>query len=159
MKYYKLTYLILAGCLFTTSCKKDLAIENPNSPTPESLNSETGILSFASGGVYINGFKTAKYTDGVFGPFWSGATGFHEFMADVIGCDAANAFMNQLGCPEKVIHDDASVVLNPNSPNKQIALIRQVNTNQQAGNKKYLEVYAGPDYVFKSAQKQDVRSD
>lgn len=134
MKYYKLTYLILAGCLFVTSCKKDLAIENPNTPTPESLNSETGILSFSSGGVYVNGFKTVKYTDGVFGPFWSGATGFHEFMGDVIGADAANAFLNQLGCPEKVIHDDASVVTNPNSPNKQIALIRQANVNQSAGN-------------------------
>lgn len=134
MKYIKLTYLILAAGLFATGCKKDLAILNPNAPSPESLNSETGIISFASGGVYVNGFKTVKYTDGVFGPFWSGATGFHEFMADVIGCDAANAFMNQLGCPEKIIHDDASVVLNPNSPNKQIALIRQANTNQQAGN-------------------------
>lgn len=134
MKHYKLSYLILAAGLALTGCKKDLALQNPNAPSPESLNSETGIISFASGGVYINGFKTVKYTDGVFGPFWSGATGFHEFMADVIGCDAANAFMNQLGCPEKVIHDDASVVLNPNSPNKQIALIRQANTNQQAGN-------------------------
>ncbi len=134
MKHYKISYLVLAAGLTLSGCKKDLAIQNPNAPSPESLNSETGIISFASGGVYINGFKTVKYTDGVFGPFWSGATGFHEFMADVIGCDAANAFMNQLGCPEKVIHDDASVVLNPNSPNKQIALIRQANTNQQAGN-------------------------
>ncbi len=134
MRLYKLSYLVLAAGLALTACKKDLALRNPNAPSPESLNSETGILSFASGGVYINGFKTVKYTDGVFGPFWSGATGFHEFMADVIGCDAANAFMNQLGCPERVIHDDASVVLNPNSPNKQIALIRQANTNQQAGN-------------------------
>lgn len=134
MKYNKLTYLILATGLYLTGCKKDLAIQNPNNPSPESVNSETGIISFASGGVYINGFKNLKYTDGVFGPFWSGATGFHELMADVIGADAANAFLNQLGCPEKVIHDDASVVLNPNSPNKQIALIRQANTNQQAGN-------------------------
>lgn len=134
MKYNKLSFLILATGLFFSSCKKDLAIENPNFPTPQSLNSETGIVSYASGGIYVNGFKTVKYTDGVFGPFWSGAAGFHELMADVIGADAANAFLNQLGAPEKVIHDDASVVLNPNAPNKQIALIRQANTNQQAGN-------------------------
>ncbi len=134
MKYIKITYLFLAAGILMASCKKDLAIENPNLPTPESLNSESGIISYASGGVYINGFKTVKYTDGVFGPFWSGATGFHELMADVIGADAANAFLNQMGCPERVIHDDASVVLNPNSPNKQIALIRQANTNQSAGN-------------------------
>ncbi len=134
MKINKIIISILLGGVMFAGCKKDLALLNPNAPSPESLNSETGIISFASGGVYVNGFKTAKYTDGVFGPFWSGATGFHELMADVIGADAANAFINQMGCPEKVIHDDASVVLNPNSPNKQIALIRQANTNQQAGN-------------------------
>lgn len=134
MKYYKLSYIILAAGLLVSSCKKDLTLENPNNPSPSSLNSETGIISFASGGIYLNGFKSLKYTDGVYGPFWSGATGFHELMADVIGADAANAFLNQLGCPEKVVHDDASVVLNPNSPNKQIALIRQANSNQQAGN-------------------------
>ena len=134
MKYNKLSYLIVAVSFLVSSCKKDLAIENPNNPSPESTNSETGIISYASGGVYINGFKTAKYTDGVFGPFWSGATGFHELMADVIGADAANAFINQMGCPEKVTFDDLTSVLNPNSPNKQIALIRQANKNQQAGN-------------------------
>ena len=134
MKYSKLTYLILASGLFLIGCKKDLAIQNPNNPTPESVNSETGILSYASGGIYVNGFKAVKYTDGVYGPFWSGAIGFHELMADVVGADAANAFINQLGCPEKVVHDDATVVTNPNSPNKQIALIRQANTNQSAGN-------------------------
>jgi starch-binding outer membrane protein, SusD/RagB family len=135
MKYYiKLSCLLLVVCFGVSSCKKDLAVQNPNNPSPESVNSETGILSYASGGIYINGFKTVKYTDGVFGPFWSGATGFHELMADVIGADAANAFINQMGCPEKVTFDDATSVLNPSSPNKQIALIRQANVNQQAGN-------------------------
>lgn len=116
------------------SCKKDLTIENPNSPTPASLNSETGIVSYATGGVYISGFRTLKYADGVFGPFWSGALGFHEMMGDVIGCDAANSFMNQIGCPEKVTFDNATFGLNPNSPNTQRALIRQINTNASAGN-------------------------
>lgn len=134
MKRNKFILAVFAAAMLITGCKKDLAIENPNNPSPASLNSETGIISFASGGVYLNGFKNLKYADGVFGPFWSGATGFHELMADVIGADAANAFLNQLGCPEKVVHDDATTVLNPNSPNKQIALIRQANTNQQAGN-------------------------
>jgi starch-binding outer membrane protein, SusD/RagB family len=134
MKLNRIFYLIAAVGLFASGCKKELASSNPNTPSPESLNSESGIITYSTGGVYINGFKTLKYTDGVYGPFWSGATGFHELMADVVGADAANAFINQMGCPEKVVHDDASVVLNPNSPNKQIALIRQANTNQQAGN-------------------------
>lgn len=124
-------YLLMLGI---GSCEKKLTIENPNSPTPESGNTELGIVQFAIGGVYVNGFRDLKYTDGVFGPFWSGATGFHEFMGDVLGCDAANAFMNQIGCPEKVTHDDGQVVPNPNSPNTQVALIRANNVNSQAGN-------------------------
>jgi starch-binding outer membrane protein, SusD/RagB family len=120
--------------LAITGCKKDLAVENPNNPTPDSIKDETGIVSFATGGTYINGFRSAKYTDGVFGPFWSGALGFHELMGDVIGCDAANSFMNQIGCPEKVTFDNLVSVLNPNSPNTQRALIKGINKNQSAGN-------------------------
>lgn len=130
-------YKIFAACLLVViiaSCKKDLAIENPNNPTPDSIKDETGIVSFATGGTYINGFRNAKYTDGVFGPFWSGALGFHEMMGDVIGCDAANAFMNQIGCPEKVVTDGGVTVNNPNSPNTQRGLIRSINSNQSAGN-------------------------
>lgn len=130
-KYFSILSLL---ALFTVSCTKDLTIENPNAPTPDALNSESGIFNFAIGGVYITGFKNVKYTDGVFGPFWSGATGFHELMGDVIGADAANAFLNQVGCPNKVTFDDGTTVLNPNSPNTQYALIRQANSNQQAGN-------------------------
>jgi starch-binding outer membrane protein, SusD/RagB family len=133
MKKYILIFASLAT-LAVVSCKKDLAIENPNSPTPDSIKDETSIVSFATGGTYINGFRDVKYTDGVFGPFWSGALGFHEMMGDVMGCDAANSFMNQIGCPEKVITDAAVTVLNPNSPNTQRALIRGINTNQSAGN-------------------------
>ena len=130
----KKIFIAISFFALLLSCKKDLTIENPNSPTPESLNSETGIVSYATGGVYISGFRTLKHTDGVFGPFWSGALGFHEMMGDVIGCDAANSFMNQIGCPEKVTFDNATFGLNPNSPNTQRGLIRQINTNSSAGN-------------------------
>ena len=136
-KIFAISFIFTAIFL---SCSDDLAVENPNTPTPSGLNSESGILSFANGGVYITGFKNVKYTDGVYGPFWSGATGFHELMGDVIGADAANAFINQMGCPNKVIYDDGTVVNNPNSPSTQYALIRNVNTNQQgAGNFLYYE--------------------
>lgn len=132
----KILILSMASSLLLglAGCEKDLTIANPNSPTPESANTEAGVIQFAIGGVYVNGFRDLKYTDGVFGPFWSGATGFHEFMGDVLGCDAANSFMNQIGCPEKVTHDDGQVVNNPNAPNTQVALIRANNVNSQAGN-------------------------
>ena len=132
----KKNIFILVGffAMVLTSCKKDLAIENPNNPTPNSITTENGIISFATGGTYINGFRSAKYTDGVFGPFWSGALGFHELMADVIGADAANSFINQIGCPEKVTFDNGTSILNPNSPKTQKELLKQINTNQSAGN-------------------------
>jgi len=126
--------IIALAALSFQSCKKDLTIENPNQPTPATLNNEAGVVAFATGGIYITGFRSLKFTDGVFGPFWSGALGFHEMMGDVVGADAANAFLNQLGCPNKVTFDNGTVVLNPNSPNTQYALVRQANTNQQGAN-------------------------
>ncbi|MDP1844651.1 MAG: RagB/SusD family nutrient uptake outer membrane protein [Sediminibacterium sp.] len=124
----------LAGTLLGAGCTKDLAVSNPNNPTPDALNSESGITTFATGGVYITGFRSLKYADGVFGPFFSGAMGFHEMMGDVLGADAANAYLNQMGCPNSVTHDNGTTVLNPNAPNTQYALVRAANSNSQAGN-------------------------
>jgi starch-binding outer membrane protein, SusD/RagB family len=134
MSINKYLSIIAFTALLSVSCKKDLTVENPNAPTPDALNSESGTISFATGGIYITGFRDVKYTDGVYGPFWSGAIGFHELMGDVIGADAANAFINQLGCPNKVTFDNGTSVVNPNSPNTQYGLIRQANTNQQGAN-------------------------
>ncbi len=132
--FKKYIAISLFGLSTLVGCKKDLAVENPNQPTPASLNNEAGIVAFATGGVYVTGFRSLKYTDGVYGPFWSGALGFHELMGDVIGADAANAFINQLGCPDKVTFDNGTTVLNPSAPSTQIALVRQANTNQQGAN-------------------------
>ncbi|MBL7760250.1 MAG: RagB/SusD family nutrient uptake outer membrane protein [Sediminibacterium sp.] len=134
MSFKKYIYgFALAGTLLGAGCKKDLAVSNPNNPTPDALNSESGIVTFATGGVYITGFRSLKYSDGVYGPFFSGAMGFHELMADVIGADAANAFLNQMGCPNSVTFDNGTTVLNPNSPNTQYALVRSSNQNANAG--------------------------
>ncbi|MEJ7828363.1 MAG: RagB/SusD family nutrient uptake outer membrane protein [Segetibacter sp.] len=115
------------------SCKKQLDVRNPNQPTPESANSEQGIINLAQGGVYRNGFINLKYSDGVYGFFWSGAIGWHELMGDVIQAEAANAFMNQIGAPDKVILENGTTILNPNAPNTQKALIRLINTNNNQG--------------------------
>lgn len=120
---------------FATSCKEQLDVKNPNQPLTTSANTEAGIISFAQGAAYINGsreIKTDLY-DGVPGYFWSGAMGFHELMGDIVGEEAANQFGNQVGAPDYVILDDGSKVLNPNAPNTQYALIRQLanfNSNQ-----------------------------
>lgn len=129
---------ILAAALvlgFATSCKDQLDVKNPNQPTVSSANTESGIINFAQGAAYINGFKEIKTDlyDGVPGYFWSGAMGFHDLMGDIIGEEAANQFGNQIGAPDYVILDDGSKVVNPNAPNTQWALIRQVNVNSNQG--------------------------
>ena len=131
----KLSIFIIALSVAVGGCKKQLEVKNPNEPTPAASTNEQGIVSLAQGGIYINGFKTLKYGDGVFGLFWSGAMGFHEMLGDVIGVEAANAFCNQIGCPNKVTLDPptSTVVLNPNNPNTWYAFARTVNQNDQQG--------------------------
>lgn len=133
MKHNKILAIVLVITSCITACKKDLDITNTNQPTPLSAQTETGVISLAQGSIYRNGFYDLKYTDGVYGRFWAGATGFQELMGDVIGAEAANAFMNQIGCPNKVILDDGSIVVNPSAINTQYALLRNINVNAQSG--------------------------
>jgi hypothetical protein len=129
----KIFLIIMASTFAFTSCKKQLDVKNPNEPTPDASTTEGGILSLAQGGVYINGFKNLKYGDGVFGLFWSGAMGFHEMLGDVIGVEAANAFCNQIGTPDKVTYG-STVVVNPNNPSKWYTFLRSTaNQNDQQG--------------------------
>lgn len=131
MKKIKIVSLAVISVAMLASCKKQLEIKNPNQPTPSSAATEQGIIALAQGGVYVNGFRDLKYGDGVFGLFWSGAVGFHELMADVIQAEAANSYLNQVGVPNKVILSDGTVLLNPNSPKRQIDLVRATNSNNQ----------------------------
>jgi len=133
MKNNKMLVGLLGVSLLASSCKKDLDISNTNLPTPGSAQTEAGVVSLAQGSIYRNGFFDLKYSDGVYGRFWAGATGFHELMGDIIGAEAANAYLNQLGCPNKVTLDNGTVVLNPSAVNTQYALLRSVNFNAQQG--------------------------
>lgn len=132
--------------LFITSlgaCKEQLDVKNPNQPTAASAASEIGVISLGQGAVYVAGMGTTsgiKYYDGVPGGFWTGATGFHELMGDLIGEEAANQFGNQIGMPDVVTLDDGTKVLNPSSIPTQKALLRTVNVNAQgASNPLYYE--------------------
>ena len=133
MKNNKILVGILGIALSLTACKKDLDISNTNAPTPESAQNESGVISFAQGGIYRNGFFDLKYSDGVYGRYWPGAMGFQELMGDVIGAEAANAFMNQIGCPNTVTLDNGTVVVNPSNPKTQYELCRYANQNTQGG--------------------------
>lgn len=129
----KITIAFSLVLLTAISCKKELNIIDTNNPTPAAAASEAGVISLAQGSIYRNGFFSLKYADGVYGRFWAGATGFHEMMGDIIGVEAANAYINQIGCPNKVTLDNGSVVLNPSAVNTQYALLRSVNVNSQSG--------------------------
>ena len=143
---YKFRILGLALLLFVAaSCSDQLDVENPNQPSPSATKTETGLISLGLG-IYKSGFKGGtdqgvKYYDGVPGHFWSGTIANHELMADVIGTDIANIFINQIGCPDQITFDNGTVLLNPNSPNKQIDFIRiTANQNSTAGqNSLYFE--------------------
>jgi hypothetical protein len=140
MKNNKFLIGILGVTLGIVSCKKDLDISNTNQPTPQSAQNENGVVSLAQGSIYRNGFYDVKYYDGVYGRFWPGAIGFHELMGDEVGAEAANAYMNQIGCPNKVTLDNGTVVTNPSAINTQYALLRAVNINaQQGSNPTYYE--------------------
>lgn len=166
MQLNKTLIILILSAAAVTSCKKQLDVKNPNEPTADAAQTESGIISIAQGGVYLNGFVDVKYTDAVYGEFWSGAMAFHEIMADVIGAEAANAYLNQIGCPNKVTLDNGTVVLNPNSPKEQIALIREINTNaNQGANPLYYEwaymynmIYAG-NQVLELLEKVKFASD
>ncbi|MEO5595170.1 MAG: RagB/SusD family nutrient uptake outer membrane protein [Chitinophagaceae bacterium] len=133
MNHNKIFLIALITVLSITSCKKQLDISNTNKPTPESAETESGVLLLGQGAIYRNGFYDLKYSDGVYGRFWAGATGFLALMGDEIGAEAANAFMNQIGMPNKVTLDNGTVVTNPSAVNTQYALLRTINSNQQSG--------------------------
>ena len=129
----KITIAFSLVLLTAISCKKELNIIDTNNPTPSAATSEAGVISLAQGSIYRNGFFDLKYRDGVYGRFWAGATGFHEMMGDIIGVEAANAYINQIGLPNKVTLDNGTVILNPSAINTQYALLRSVNVNAQSG--------------------------
>lgn len=135
MKKIKIIALSVLFMGITFSCKDQLDVKNPNQPTPASAATESGVIGLAQGSIYVNGFTSTgnKFYDGVIGAFFNGVFGFHEMMGDVVAAEAANAYMNQISCPDEVILDNGSSVPNPNSPNKFIPFLRSVNVNANQG--------------------------
>ncbi len=134
MKHYSIVNIVFGAAFFLSSCKKQLDIRNTNYPTIASAATEAGIISLAQGAVYMNGFYHLKYSDRFIGAFWAGATAFHEMMGDIIAMEGANMYANQLGCPDKVITDNGTVILNPQTPATQYKLLRAINLNALQGN-------------------------
>jgi hypothetical protein len=133
MTKHKLSTLVLiigAIALAGTSCKKQLQQGNPNSPTlAGNVNTESGLISLAEGGVYTNGFANG---DGWLGnSYFSLPRGYMELMADNIGADASNNQITTVGYPTYFIKDNGSKTTN-GSPSIQI--LRSYNVLGGSGN-------------------------
>ncbi|RYF64768.1 MAG: hypothetical protein EOO39_26070, partial [Cytophagaceae bacterium] len=122
-----LATVVLMGSV--SSCKDQLDVGNPNAPTlAANVNTEAGLVGFAQGGVYVNGFLNG---DGWLGnSYFSLPWGYSELMADNVGADASNNQITTIGVPDYMILDDGSKLTNP-AP--QIGIIRAYNSRASTG--------------------------
>lgn len=135
-------YKLLLICTFflgTVACKKQLDVQNPNSPTLQDAKTESGIISLASGAVYLNGFNVV-FNAGLnqlgSGFFYTGY-GYQELLADVISASASNQNINVINLPESVTLDNGTKVLTNSS---QRGTIQVTNTrSNRSSNSLYYE--------------------
>ncbi len=111
------------------ACKDQLDVGNPNAPTlAANVNTETGILQYAQGATYLNGFN--------FGNGWLGDSyfslpwGFSELLADNVGATAANNQVSSIALPEYIILDNGIKITNSGT---NVAIIRSYNSRASTG--------------------------
>jgi len=132
--FYLLSTASLLLLLFS-SCKKQLDVQNPNSPTFDvNVKDEGGITAYAKGGVYWNGFN---YGDGWLGDsYFSLPWGYHELMGDAIGGgQGSNNQTTTMGVPDRFQadpNDPSTVFVNP-SP-QAAGIIRSFNNSAATAN-------------------------
>lgn len=144
MKKYSLiiTWIITATLLGAASCKKELEVKNPNSPTLDQALSESGIISLASGGVYITGFNGSSPTvinglNSLGDSYFAAGIQYHELMGDNIGAEASNNNINVVNLPDYAIFDDGTKTSNT-SPQKSVLRISNTR-DKRPSNPFYLE--------------------
>lgn len=144
MKKYSIiiTWIIAASLLCTTSCKKQLEVLNPNSPTLNQAQTESGLISLASGGVYITGFNGSSPTiinglNSLGDSYFAAGIQYHELMGDNIGAEASNNNINVVNLPDYAIFDDGTKVSNT-SPQKSVLRISNTR-DKRPSNPFYLE--------------------
>lgn len=125
--FHTLILFLLAFGL--TACKDQLDVGNPNAPTVAgNVTDESGLVSFAQGAVYINGFVNG---DGWLGnSYFSLPYGYSELLGDVVGAQASNQLVSTLSIPDYVTLDNGQKLTN-SSPS--IGQIRANNTRAQTG--------------------------
>lgn len=121
MKKYKFLFVgaFTISMIGITSCKKQLDVKNPNSPTLDQAKTESGIISLALGAVYTNGFNGVDLSslNWLGDSYLSLGIGYHELLADDISSEDANQNINLINLPDYVILDDGTKLTNQ-SPQK-----------------------------------------
>ncbi|SFD28546.1 RagB/SusD family nutrient uptake outer membrane protein [Spirosoma endophyticum] len=131
IKTNKFLYTICFTAIFVSavSCKEQLDVGNPNAPTvTANVNTESGLISLAQGGVYINGFLNGDNWLG--NSYFSLPWGYSELMADLVGADASNNQVTTIGVPDYIILDDGTKLTNPSPA---IGIIRSYNSRASTG--------------------------
>jgi starch-binding outer membrane protein, SusD/RagB family len=108
--------------LISVSCKDQLQVGNPNSPTvAANVTDETGLTSFAQGVVYVNGFQIG------YDSYFSVPYGYGESLGDAVGSDAV---LSVIAIPAYVILDDGTKITNQSPP---IGVLRSYTTRAATG--------------------------
>jgi starch-binding outer membrane protein, SusD/RagB family len=131
MNKNKFIYVILLTLLVLgpVGCKDQLNVGNPNAPSiSANVIDETGLLQYAQGVTYINGFRNGN--DWLGNSYFSLPWGYAEIMADNVGASASNNQVTTMGIPDYIILDNGTKVTN-NAP--QVGIIRQYNTRAATG--------------------------
>ena len=146
----KILYIITATViLLGQSCSKDeLNVQNPNSPTPASAQTESGIEALGLGAVYQNGFNgisDSRYTGSWLGSdyFFLGPA-YMDLLGDVISAEAANNITNQIGVPDYYIDDKGNTVSNTAPA---LGVARLNNSRTKAGSNMYFYEWAWMYYL------------
>jgi hypothetical protein len=125
-------YLISAIALtLAVSCQDQLDVQNPNEPTPEALNTQSGIYQLATG-VYANMYFENNSASGLFDFLWV-TQAMHEAMGDAIYIPWGNFGWRWANQVSRITLDDGTVVLPPNEGDQALSL-KVRNTRAQTDN-------------------------
>src|ERR1700734_244149 len=96
----KLLFLSLILLMGTMSCKRQLNVGNPNAPTiPQDVNNQAGLIAFAQGAVYVDGFAASNAYNWLGSGYFSLNYGYAELLGDMIGSTDANEAINTINIP------------------------------------------------------------
>ena len=119
MKYFKYLFIVVAFISTIISCKKDLTVTNNNEPSLDALNSETGVINYAAGGVFIAGFGDETHNsvqtinDQLGQGFMMLVIGGHESLGDNIYIPWGNNSFKFSDNPQSWKLDNGTVIPNP----------------------------------------------